>query len=66
MPDEPRRMPQDARPTRRIDARRTALNVELAAVIARHAPYPDAAPAADALAAVVQRQSFPRRQRGTK
>ncbi|MDF3289704.1 ArsR/SmtB family transcription factor [Streptomyces silvisoli] len=41
-----------------------ALNAELAAVIARHTPAPDAEPAPDALPVVVQLQSFPRGQRG--
>ncbi|MFG2816626.1 helix-turn-helix domain-containing protein [Streptomyces sp. NPDC048410] len=43
----------------------TALNAELAAVIARHTPAPDAEPAPDALPVVVQLQSFPRKERGS-
>lgn len=42
-----------------------ALNAELAAVIARHTPAPDAVPAPGALPVVVQLQSFPRKERGT-
>ncbi|MGW2598766.1 ArsR/SmtB family transcription factor [Streptomyces klenkii] len=42
-----------------------ALNAELMAVIARHAPAADAEPAPDALPVVVQLQSFPRKERGT-
>ncbi|MFI0938184.1 ArsR/SmtB family transcription factor [Streptomyces sp. NPDC021020] len=42
-----------------------ALNAELAAVVARHTPAPDAEPAPDALPVVVQLQAFPRRPRGT-
>ncbi|MGW3955585.1 helix-turn-helix domain-containing protein [Streptomyces sp. NPDC004752] len=42
-----------------------ALNAELAAVIARHTPAPDAEPAPGALPVVVQLQSFPRQERGT-
>ncbi|MFJ6567628.1 helix-turn-helix domain-containing protein [Streptomyces sp. NPDC091292] len=44
----------------------SALNAELAAVIARHtAAAPDTGPAPDALPVVVQLQSFPRKARGT-
>ncbi|WP_326609553.1 helix-turn-helix domain-containing protein [Streptomyces scopuliridis] len=43
-----------------------ALNEELAAVIARHTPAPDAEPAPDALPVVVQLQSFPRREHGSR
>ncbi|MCF3106122.1 helix-turn-helix domain-containing protein [Streptomyces roseoverticillatus] len=42
-----------------------ALNADLLAVIARHTPAADAAPAPDALPVVVQLQSFPRKERGT-
>ena len=41
------------------------LNAELAAVIARHTPAPDAEPGPGALPVVVQLQSFPRRRRDT-
>ncbi|WP_078882410.1 ArsR/SmtB family transcription factor [Streptomyces rimosus] len=41
-----------------------ALNAELAEVVARHTPPPDADPAPDALPVVVQLQSFPREERG--
>lgn len=41
-----------------------ALNQELAEVVARHTPAPDAPPDSDALPVTVQLQSFPRRERG--
>lgn len=43
-----------------------ALNAELAAVVARHTPGPDAEPGPDALPVVVQLQSFPRKEQGAK
>jgi DNA-binding transcriptional ArsR family regulator len=41
----------------------TALNADLAAVIARHTPAPDAEPEPGALPVIVQIQAFPRRER---
>ncbi|MFH8616681.1 ArsR/SmtB family transcription factor [Streptomyces sp. NPDC017979] len=43
-----------------------ALNAELAAVVARHTPGPDAGAGPDALPVVVQLQSFPRKERSSK
>ena len=42
-----------------------ALNADLAAVVARHTPGPEAEPVPGALPVVVQLQSFPRRERET-
>ncbi|MGW0853955.1 helix-turn-helix domain-containing protein [Streptomyces sp. NPDC002690] len=50
---------------RMTPAQLAALNAELMAVIARHAPAPDAEPGPDALPVVVQLQSFPRKERGS-
>lgn len=56
----------DRHDLRMTPAQLKALNDELMAVVARHAPDPDAEPAPDALPVIVQLQTFPRKEGNTE